>query len=249
MRKLVVILFLAFSYLSFAENIPEFNAANILYNTGQYSKAIEAYKAIVDKGTVSSNLYLNLGNSYFKLNKIADAIINYERAIKLSPSDEDIIFNLKVANTKIVDKIDPAPKFFITEWIDNVMGVFTSGGWGWLVVLSFWIAAGLFLTVLFVFKGQMKRIVFVASIAFVFLAIGFWVIAFTKYSAETNNNFGVIYNESVYVKASPDEKSTDLFILHEGTKSEILNTLNEWVQIKLQNGNVGWIAINDIVRI
>jgi tetratricopeptide (TPR) repeat protein len=249
MRIFIILILLA--TFSLKSEIPqnEFQQANDLFKSGQYSKAIEAYKAIIDKGNVSANLYFNLGNSYFKLNKNADAILNYERAKKLAPNDEDIDFNLRVANLRIVDKIDAAPKFFLNEWLDSFLSYFTSNGWAWLTTLALWIGAAVFIMVLYVLKGNVKRFGFIFALIFAGFGLFFWFLAQNKYSTESSSNYAIIFSESVYVKNSPDEKSTDLFILHEGTKLEVLDKVNDWYKIKLQNGNVGWIGINDITTI
>src|SRR4051812_4383220 len=117
MRKYLIVFILCFPLLIMADDSQSlFNKGNTFYQKEEYDKAIEQYDKLLKQGYESSELYYNLGNSYYKTGNIPSSILNYERALKLSPSDEDIILNLKLANLKIIDKIEPLPQLFYIQW-------------------------------------------------------------------------------------------------------------------------------------
>ena len=119
--------------------VREFNNANQLFIKGNYAQAAEKYEELLSNNYKSSNVYFNLGNAYFRMDKIPEAIINFERAKRLSPADEDIDFNLNIANLKIVDKIEPVPEFFVYSWLGIVSRFFSSSGWAMLTVILIWV--------------------------------------------------------------------------------------------------------------
>jgi tetratricopeptide (TPR) repeat protein len=238
---------LAFCLLSMTNAVfsqtPEesFEKANNFYISGNYEQAIEAYRAIIDDGYQSAELYYNLGNSYFRMEKIPSAILYFERAARLAPSDSDIEFNLKIANLRIVDKFETVPKLFIIEWYESVLGFLYSGVWGWVSVILLW--ASLLFLALFIISGTPAR----KKLLFLLVVLGFIgtvltsIIAYHSYYNETSREFAIIFSTSIYVKSAPDESSVDLLILHEGTKVEITDKLEDWSEILLENGNKGWV--------
>jgi tetratricopeptide (TPR) repeat protein len=231
-----------FSYSS----VDEFKKANTAFNAGEYEQAAIIYKELLDSGYVESEVYYNLGNSYFRLNKIPQAIINFERAKRLSPNDDDIDFNLQLANLKIVDKFEAVPKLFFIEWYEEILHLYYSGTWGIVLIASTWV---LFISILVIFVSNfqpIKRILlFLTVISLITILISAFL-AYKSYENENSKNKAIIFNESVYVKSAPDPGSTDLFILHEGTKIELMENIDDWIQIRLENGNIGWIKKNVI---
>jgi len=223
-----------------------FNEANELYQKGDFSDAIAYYEELIHNGFVSPELLYNLGNSYFKINKIPDAILNYERAKRLRPDDEDIKFNLKIANLKIVDKIDTVPQFFMVEWYNNIFGLFSSGTWSIFIIIFSWFSFAALITYFIIWNNLIRKISFFAAIVGFFIAISCLIFAFEQSVEEDANNEAIIFTASVYIKSSPDDSSTDLFILHEGTKVLLLDVVGSWRKIKLRNGNIGWLPDNTI---
>jgi tetratricopeptide (TPR) repeat protein len=234
-------LFASFTLKAADDATQLFNDANNLYKQGNFGDAAVMYKKIIDNGYESPQVYFNLGNSCYKMNKIADAILNYERAKRLTPSDDDIDFNLKVAGLQTVDKIQPLEKFFIYKWFEGTRDSMSSTGWGITAVILFWMTFILLTVMLFVWNIRMKK-AFLGLAVISFLIVIFSVVfAVQKYGAEQARNSAIVYTPSVYVKSSPDQSGTDLFILHEGTKIHLLDAVGDWTKIRLEDGNVGWI--------
>ncbi len=250
MKKLIL-LFLFFPIFIYSYNAnEEFTRANELYNSGQYQDAAKIYETLLDSGYKNPTIYYNLGNAYYRLEKIPLAILNYERARKLSPLNEDINFNLKLANLKIVDKFEPVPKLFFIEWYDTLLEIGNSDSWAIVFIVFIWLTIlSLFLTFWTKFHFDIKKRIFILSILFFILSIISIFLTFRTYYKEKYDKHAIIFSPSVYVKSSPDENATDLFILHEGTKVQLLDNINEWYEVKVQNGNVGWIQKSNFEEI
>jgi tetratricopeptide (TPR) repeat protein len=249
MRKQLLLLFIiCFSAIkSFAAD-PKvlFEQANKTYRSGDYAKATELYEQILKDGHRSPALYFNLGNAYYKQENYAKAILNYERARKMNPQDDDILFNLKMANVNTVDKIEPVPQLFYEQWWENFVNTFDADRWSQWAVALLWIALVFAVLYLFASSIAMRKTWFMCA-AFGFL--GFILLLYVSYSANkqlNSNHAAIIMNPSAYVKSSPDDKSTNLFMLHAGTRIEILDQLQNWKKIKIANGNVGWISKEDV---
>jgi tetratricopeptide (TPR) repeat protein len=216
-------------------------SANNLYADGKYAEAAEAYTAIIGSGKQSSALLFNTGNAYYKQGELAKAILFYERALRLNPDDEDVAYNLELANSQTVDKIEPLPEFFLVAGLRLVKSTLTIGGWAWVSVCCF--AAGLLL-LLFSFFGRAsarrKITFFTAIIAFVISLASLYISISEKNRYEAHSE-AIIMSGIVAVKAAPDNTSVDLFVLHEGAKVQILELLSGWKKIKTADGNQGWI--------
>ena len=218
-----------------------YNTANNLYKQQQYDSALTIYNSMMQEGIIKADIYFNIGNVYFKKKEYGKAILNYEKAKKLNPSDEDVIFNLEVANTKIIDKIEPLPKPFYKRWWINFADLFTINGWSIISIVFltlFAFAIAIFLISKNVF---LKKVLFYNSFLLLFISI--ISIFFARYiNNELNkNNYAIITPISATIKSSPDDKSTDIFVIHEGLKVEIVDNLENWSEIKLENGEKGWI--------
>ncbi|TAL70078.1 MAG: tetratricopeptide repeat protein [Bacteroidetes bacterium] len=242
-----LILFIVLTSSLFAnEAIETFKKGNMLYQNGYYSRAALNYEKIINNGYENAELYYNLGNAYFRMNKIPNAIINYERALRLSPDDEDVIVNLNVANLRIIDKIEPVPKFFLVQWYDAIRNIFTSGNWAVIMIVSLWIvfiSLGLFI----LFESTfIKKILFGTLVIAVFITIMSLIFSIQQSGIENSRNAAIVFEPTVYIKSSPDEDGKDLFILHEGTKVNILDAVGKWRKIKLANGNIGWLPSESV---
>ncbi len=251
MKKLVLLItVLLFSLGSMAaENQLTIAKANKAYGDGQYQTAVDHYKQVLQSGFESWDLYYNLGNSFYKLNDFPSAILYYEKAKKLNPGSEDISFNLTVTNNKIADKIEPLPEMFYKKWIRSVIQFFSVDQWAWSVVLFFLltlIAASLFVVSRRIFLR--KAGFWLAALFFIISAISFRF-AWTNYQTLQSNESAIIFSPTVTVKSSPDDKSIDLFVLHEGTKVRILDNIGTWYEIKIPNGSVGWLPSASVEKI
>ncbi|TZF81912.1 tetratricopeptide repeat protein [Pedobacter sp. BS3] len=228
---------------------PVFEKGNEQYAKSKYNDAITSYQQILDAGYQSAALYYNLGNAYYKNGRIAPAILNYEKAYRLSPGDEDIRFNIRFANSKITDKVIEAPELFIQQWWKGLLFSFTANTWAGLSVLLVLAASALFIVYLFAAMVSVKRTSFYAGLTL--LILGCLVIIITNRQAhyfETHRE-AIVFTPSVTVKSSPNADSGNLFVLHEGTKVQLLENFGDWMRIRLANGNEGWISRNDAKEI
>ena len=244
----ILLLFTAVSAFSSDEQI-NVAKANKAYSTGSYSIASGLYLKVVDAGYASPELFYNLGNTYFKMNDYASAILWYERARRLDPGNEDIGFNLNVANTKIYDKIEPLPELFYKRWFNGLVHLFSVDTWALMCVCMF--ISGLLGLVLYIASRVLllRKIGFWSAFGLFFLAVITFVIAWNGYSYTKSTSEAIVFAPTITVKSSPDEKSTDLFVLHEGTKLLLLDNISGWYEIRIANGSVGWLPKNSLEKI
>lgn len=215
--------------------------ANEAYAKGAFREAIDLYEKLLAGNKVADVIYYNLGNAYYKLNKIAPAILNYERALLLNPGDGDIRFNLEMARLKAIDKIDPVEGFFLTEWMDGLRNVFSTNQWAWIGIVSFLLL--IVCLVSFFFSRQLvwKKVGFYAGIVLLVITIMGNVFSYQQKKNLEDKDAAIIFASTVTIKGSPDNAGTDIVVLHEGTKVFIKTKLGNWNEIVLENGTVGWI--------
>jgi tetratricopeptide (TPR) repeat protein len=245
--KKIIILFALITGI--AGNIPAqeiVQQANEAYTRGEFDRAIELYLKAAEENGASAEVYYNTGNSYYRANKIAPAILYYERALLLSPGDKDIRFNLEIARLKTVDRIEPVGEFFLTDWYIAVQNLFGSNQWSWIAWICFILFIGGLTLFFFSRKVGLKKLGFYAGLTLFVLSILMNIFAYGQKKKLTDRNTAIIFVPTVNIKSSPDNSGTDLFILHEGTKVEIKGELGNWKEIETADGNVGWIKKEDI---
>ena len=223
--------------------------ANTLYSKGNYADAAKVYEKLLAGQGVAPELYFNLGNAYYKSSETGKAILNYERALRLSPTFEDARYNLEIAQLKVVDNVNQNQSFFIGRWVDGLIKFFNSNQWLWVSLVLFLIT--LISAFIFIFGSSrsIRKISF--YIGSVILAVSFVTFIFSGIRKDQllNHREAIVMSGVVSVKGSPDKSGTELFQLHEGTKVSIKSTLGTWTEIKLGNGNIGWVEQENIERI
>ena len=247
MRRFFILVILFICEIGFAQEAAiQFEQANQLYRSGEYQKAVQLLAQVVKNGYESPALYYNLGNAYFKQNNIPASILNYERAKRLSPNDDDINYNLQLANLRVIDKIEPIPRLFIINWWKSFVNLFSSSGWSWVAIIFLWVAAicGAFIFVLRSITFQ--RLAFVGIIIALFMIVLSAIGMFQRYQSELKEQWAVVFAQTVSVKSAPDAQSTDLFVLHEGVKVEFLDAVGHWRKIRLADGKVGWLMTETV---
>jgi len=217
-----------------------------LYAKGQYAESAYVYEDILKNHGISDKVYFNLGNAYFKCDKLAPAILNFERALRLNPRDADARFNLEMCNARIVDKIDPIGMFLIARWYHSLGNLYSSNGWAYVSISFFLMFIGCLFAYFFARRRWLKKSGFFFGI--LFLVISTLSLVYSAQSSRriTHPNEAILYSLSVTVKSSPDKSGTDLFVLHEGTKMTVRSILGDWSEIELEDGNVGWLLSKDI---
>ena len=229
-----------------AQNNVLFEEGNTLYNEGKYAEAIDKYMAILETGKHSAELYYNLGNAHYKLNNVAPSIYYLEKAKLLNPNDKDIINNLAFANNMTVDAIDNVPEVGFSRLIKNATNTFSFDVWAKAAVALAFIYVILVLLYYFSYSSGRKRVSFIASVVSLMLLCVTLVFAFNKYEIDKKDKPAIVFVQESQVKTEPNLRSEEAFRLHEGTKVQVLDTVNNWKKIKLTDGKTGWITSEDI---
>lgn len=224
--------------------------ADTLYAHGEYQKAANIYKSLLENNGAATELYYNLGNCFYKTEDIAHSILYYEKALRLNPADEDIRANLTLVRSKTADKVTPPTEmFFITWWktITNAQSITT---WATIGIISFilFLAA---LCIYFISRNiSLRRISFYSSFAMLTLTIFSNLCAYTQRHMQQIHDEAIIMQPAVSVKSSPSASSTDLFVIHAGSKVLILDTdVEGWNEVHLEEGKQGWIPSDALEEI
>ncbi len=252
MKHILNILFfsLLISSVSVAAEIDTlFYKANKEYSEELYTNAIDDYLQIIDKGFESADLYFNLGNAYFKSENIPSAILYFEKAKKLRPNDEDINFNLNVANTMIVDKIEPVPVLFFWNWWRSVYNLFNADTWARISVYGFILFFVLLAFYLLSKQIIIRKTAFYSGLVVLFITLFTISIAYQKYKILKYQKEAIVFTPTITVKSSPNQNSVDLFVIHEGSKVKIVEQVGGWYEIKIANGSVGWLPASSLKSI
>lgn len=224
-------------------------AGNTAYSAGDYIRAAELYTAITDKGLYSAPLYYNLANALFKSGETGGAILYYNRALHLSPGDEDIRHNLEYAERSTKDKIEEIPEFFLVSWAKKVRSTMSCTAWTVISLLLFAATLASCLVYLLSQRIAMRKAGFYGMAAALLLCIATTLMAWSERNMLVERNEAVVMSSSLSVKSSPDKSATDLFVLHEGTVVTIGSTVDGWAEVRIADGNKGWVEIERIERI
>lgn len=250
MKKILLILpVLLMGLWGFAADPQMEQQAEQLYGEGKYADAADLYNKILADGMESATLYYNLGNCYYKLGENTRAILNYERSLLLDPGDAMARYNLKMAQHTIVDKIEVLPELFLVRWYKAMETYFSADQWGYMSVALFIIF--LIMAALFFYSPSIgvKKTGFIVGIIVFFLTLGSVFFAMRQGNRISERDYAIITTPSVTVKGAPDNSGTSLFLIHEGLKVRVVGELGSWYNIRLADGNEGWIAKSDLEKI
>ena len=204
------------------------NKANTAYINGDFHAAADAYEELLSRGVSSMKLYYNLGNAYFKDDRIGKAILYYNRALRLAPGNDDIRYNLSVAEARTKDNIEDIPEFFFVTWMRDIRHTMGCTAWSLLSLALLACMLGLFLVYLLAQRISLRKAGFYGTVvAALLFMLTTW--------------FAVVMTASTAVKSSPDKSSTDLFVLHEGTVVTITDRLDGWCEVVIADGKKGWV--------
>lgn len=222
---------------------------NELYKNNQYQLAIDEYNKLIKQGYEGASVYYNLGNAHYRLGKIGFAILYYEKALKLSPTDEDIKHNLALAKLGMKDKVDSLPPFFIFNIWEGLLAAFSVSGWTITAYIVFILLLISIIAYFFSRSVNQQRISFFTGAGISAVLILTIVLLMVKMNKEFYIKNGIIVESSVTVKSSPDKSSKDEFILHEGLKVRLEDKVDNWVKIRLDDGKIGWILEKNLGQI
>jgi len=244
--KLIKSLFISIALLSNVWAQSEtFELANNAYENENYEQAIEQYKQLIAQGFSDVDLYFNLGNAYYKNQQVTWSILYFEKALKMDPSNTKIAHNLSLAYLKTKDGIDPLPKLFFVKWWHTLISKNSASKWGIKTVILAWITFAILLLRLFTKK---KWLNYLATIS-IFLTFSFAFIAFQKHQFDNNHEMAIVMQNEVALKETPNENASTITILNEGAKLHIIDQVDQWSQVELEDGNTAWLKTISIERI
>ena len=243
MKKLLYILILI-SQISLAQTA--FETGNQFYQKENYQAAINSYESILNSGKHSAEVYFNLGNCYYKLNKVAPAIYNFEKALLLNPNDKDIQTNLDFARKMTIDDIKVVPKVGFQKLIQDVTSKYHYDTWAWITVTLAFVFLLFFVGYYFSQTTLLKRVFFIGMFLFLLaIAVSVSSAIYEKNHYE-NEKPAIVFAETTAVKSEPKMASPDAFVLHEGTKVYVLESIANWKKIELTDETTGWIQADAI---
>jgi hypothetical protein len=246
-RLLIAIAFILSFLLGFSESTPEssFAAANEAYDNQQYDSSLVLYQSIMDEGYSSPELFQNMGTSAYKLDLIPEAVYYFEKGLKLSPGNDDLIHNLELANERVVDRSTIDNRSGISAWLSNTLGG-NADFWGGLGVIASILGASLVLLYVFTTSKLFKKMGLTAGIISWVFTIAFVVIAYLQHGVSTSEDFGILFEPSIEVRNDPSEAASIAFVLHEGSKLRILDANENWYKVSFGEGKVGWLPKDSI---
>lgn len=234
-------LFWAIGLSAKAELPTNWTKASEAYQDKQYAEALRLYEGFIEDGYASAALFYNMGNAYYRQDKIGLAILYYEKALKLSPRDAAVRANLDLAQSQQVDQIQALPSFFLDRWQQSLQSIFSSNTWSILGLLLLWTGVGgLIFWLLAAERTQRKRGFIIGATLLVLSIIPFYLSA-GRASFERNPGTAILLEAEYGLRTAPEEESTVILPLHEGVKVAIIDRIGEWMKVQLQDGAQGWL--------
>jgi tetratricopeptide (TPR) repeat protein len=247
MKRYILVSILCLNLIT-AKAVNPADSAKEAYNNGNYAIAASLYEEMLKEQPQNAVIYYNLGNAYYKMNKPGPAILNYERAHRLNPTDEDIKHNLKLAHSKVKGQMESMPELFFIAWLDKLNTLLSVRTWAGVSVVLFLMAIGFTAWRLFRKKpGARAALSSIAITSLVLSGISLGL-AFRLDKKIHTPNEAIVFEDSL-IKSSPSETGVNLFEVHEGIKAEVLDSLNNYIQIRLPDGKKGWIRSRNIEHI
>ncbi len=223
--------------------------ANDAYSLGEYENALNIYKEIEKEGVVSARLWYNMGNASYKLQNDGMAILYYERALKLDPANKDIKNNLEIARLKTLDKIESVPEFILTTWVKDLRNTMSSNKWAWFGIAMLVVTVVLLLLFRHAPSVGQRKLSFIMACIFALVVIVSFIFSLNLKSNAMHSDTAIILVPVSNVKSAPNSTGGNLFILHEGTRVEVLERVGQWSKIELADGRQGWMESRDFEAI
>ena len=245
MKKSTILLIFLF-YFSSNSFCNDLKDAEKAYDSKNFKISIQHYQKLINEGYKSYQLYFNLGNSYYRNNELGKAIYYYELASKSNPADDDIKINLAIATSKTIDKVNSKENFFITAIKTNILLSFSTFTWSIFTISFISLASILFFIFINSNNILIKRISFIGTcFCFILFTLSYFL-GYTSLKSKSENKFAIITSKEIKILNEPTISGISKFNLHEGTKIRIVENKGEWILIKLDNGNEGWIKTTDV---
>lgn len=216
------------------------------YMSKQYEKSIASFQSLVNEGYQSHSLYYNLACAYFKMEDYAHAMLWFERAKRLNPSDDDTEFNIQVTKYKLKDKIEALPELFFITWCKSFLNIFSEKQWSVITIILFFAFFILLAIFLITPVFWLRKTSFYVGIFTISAFIISFMAAYSQTKIMSNKHEAIIMSKKMEIKSSPDAASKVLFVVHDGVKVDIQDKIGEWVEIKLPNGDKGWVLMSEL---
>ena len=241
MKGLVYIVLACCSLSAFGQGEVLFQKATEAYNNGEYEKAIDYYENVLKTWKHSSELYFNLGNCHYKLDAIGPSIYYYEKALLLNPGDQETQNNLGFAQNMRLDAIEEMPKTAMARLHDSIVLFFTADQWSYLAILTMFLFVLGFIIYYVLSSATSKRFAFIIANVALIICILSIALAYLAHNDQRATNPAIIFEREIAVTSEPNDRSERVFALHEGTKVNILESLDDWSKIKIADGQTGWV--------
>ena len=252
MKYLLSLLAIAFYLLPASAQLSNeelFAQAGSAYNRGDYQEAVDNYQRILAKGKASASLYYNLANAYYKQEEVAPSIYYYEKALQLAPEDKAIQTNLRYAQQMALDEIVPLPKIWSQRVVAALSRWNSPNGWGGWAIGSMWLFVGCFFGYYFLQQIRYKRLFFTLMIVALFVSVASFFLGKTVSKYTEANHYAILFDKEVRLYEQPNTYSKEVFALHEGTKVEILDKVQEWYKLKVADGRIGWAKKHSVKKL
>lgn len=246
LKVAIHVLMLCFSLTAFSQTDSIFNKANDAYANGNYKEAQRLYQSILKENKVSSELFFNLGNTYYKMDDVANSIYFYEKALKLDPNNSKVKNNLAFAERMRLDQFESLPESELDQGLDRVIKLFSVDTWSVLGIVLLFLAGIIFAVFIFKRKPSVKRLSLGICILFLLLSAGGFSMAEIQLNQINKFTYGVIFEKEKPVFEEPNPKAGTLLELHEGTKVKILDQFRSFYKIELPEGTIGWVKTNNL---
>lgn len=250
MKKILSIILLSWTVTAMAQSPRELmSQGNVAFQKSDFVTAAKCYGKILESGYANADVYYNLGNAYYRQDEFGQAILNYERALRLKPNFRDAQENLDLANSKIEDEIKALPELFIVTWARNITTWFSHTGWR-IVILCLLALLGAAVAIFVLSRDYLwRKGALIGGIAVTGLLLIAIACSIATGVRQNSHNKAIVTSPLVVVKSSPESNSVDKLILHEGTKVDVEETLGDWHKIHIADGNTGWLTDADITVI
>ncbi|MFK5973639.1 MAG: tetratricopeptide repeat protein [Flavobacteriaceae bacterium] len=241
-KRLMPLFVLLMCVTASAQNEALFNKGTDAYNEGEYEKAIQNYMGILNDGQHSAELYFNLGNTHYKLNQIAPSIYYYEKALLLQPKDAEILNNLAYAQNMTLDAIEILPETGISKIYTSISRFLSFDQWAYAAVTFIILFVFLYIAFYYFKYATQKRLAFISSLVSLVIGVVSFIFAFVLSNDFKADRPAIVFADEVTIKSEPNDRSQEVFKLHEGTKVNVLEELNDWKKIRIIDGKTGWVA-------
>ena len=182
-----------------------------------------------------------MGNAYYKLNKVAESIYYYEKALQLQPEDPDVLHNIQFAQNMTLDAIETLPQTQLASVKQQLLQQISLQQWSYAIIVCIWLALLFFALYIISRSPLRKRLAFIAMLLTLFVGGGSFFGANASLDQKENVQYGILFSEEIQLYDEPNARSEVAFLLHQGAKVQILDSLQDWQKIRIANGAEGWV--------